>query len=1107
MSEFDPFEASLRKVEPAVRLVPVRHLRKVLHFLRDHGHTVPTNASRPLWASRAELAAADCLAPSALLGTQDPLLLLTTSNDRALDSRPMPEQLREYWRLLFQASVMAELARQLASGSLTASGCTERLGKFGAAAVREIRYVLEAEHLIAAEADDAACYCAFAASYLDRNAFAPDSVVDYFPSLPAAREVLAELSRDLDVAALLTRSWPASSADRILPHVPSPMAEAPAIPVRDGDALSARAMEAERKGNFVRAAILRTKASESATGEKRESIEAGAREALARLVRDFAGVLQWDDATQREWRHALAPVLARAAHGTWPPAARCLYELQKIPSDLAREVFAVDLVEPIRTLGRRPVKRPLPYARDVRLLLKVRAAHKQLLRSGLDEHALAKLDELFHGQMHAIELAIRNKLTPIIASSLTESGFRPANRVEEVARDKLIAELLDRVCERGYLRFGDLRDAVARNQLKMPDLSGPVEFLGGDSLLQADTRLAYDLDGIYRRGEFYLRWLQRGSSLFFGTSSGRWLFLYLIAPFLAAFLTLTFAIELQHIGGKIGAFASKVLAPKQVLKSPSEALSTVATGEKGILAWDEGGHLVWTEYHDYDWDDEGNMVWTDPAEHFERDDNGNPNFDPVAFVQVVKSLATSSASQPASGQHHESALPQWEPVFVLGIFLLLLFHVPPFRNAFLSVLTGLFSVLRSVLWDAPLRVVRSRLVVAIRYSAPVRFLARYLIAAAFATLAVVLLLWFFGASPYRLLRWGGFVLVVATIAFNTPWGWEMQERLAESLSDGWRTFRINLLPGIVATLLDWFRRLASWIERQLYGVDEWLRYRGGDSSGSLAFKAILGLFWFPFAYLARFAFYLLIEPQINPVKHFPVVTVSHKVILPLTPNLAEALSVSNATALWLLAGVPGVFGFIAWELLATWKLYSANRPERLKPVVIGSHGESMRGLLRPGFHSGTVPKVFRKLRKADHRGNRTATTRLHHDLQHAGEGVQRFLERELIPLLERNPFWGGLPIAVEGVRFGCQRTVVEFEGAARFAVAFENRDGRISARVEASLDGLAIPQREALVAALSGIFDMGAAEFVDHRERNPAGEALSRTNTWSEWVARWGEKR
>src|SRR5207237_6509609 len=119
----------------------------------------------------------------------------------------------------------------------------------------------------------------------------------------------------------------------------------------------------------------------------------------------------------------------------------------------------------------------------------------------------------------------------------------------------------------------------------------------------------------------------------------------------------------------------------------------------------------------------------------------------------------------------------------------------------------------------------------------------------------------------------------------------------------------------------------------------------------------------------------------NPVKHFPVVTVSHKILLPLalSPHPAtEASTVgqvlvdqfglavdrANFWAFWGIFCVPGIFGFIAWELMANWRLYRANRSEQLRPVMIGSHGETMRGLLRPGVHSGSVPKLFRKLRYA-----------------------------------------------------------------------------------------------------------------------------------------------
>ena len=306
--------------------------------------------------------------------------------------------------------------------------------------------------------------------------------------------------------------------------------------------------------------------------------------------------------------------------------------------------------------------------------------------------------------------------------------------------------------------------------------------------------------------------------------------------------------------------------------------------------------------------------------------------------------------------------------------------------------------------------------------------------------------------------------------------------------------------------------LANWIERQLYAVDEWLRYRGGDSQGSLAMKAILGLLWFPIAYVFRFAFYLLIEPQVNPVKHFPVVTVSHKVLLPLTPSVADAFAVSTGTAAGLLACVPGIFGFIAWELKENWRLYRANRPSRLRPVMLGSHGESMRGLLRPGFHSGTIPKLFRKLRHA----SRSKAAWLHHDLEHSAEGVHRFAERELIDLLQHVPEWGRLQTRVEAIRFGCQRLVLELAvpalGSDRFALAFENVSGAIEASIEQVgwADKLTEPQRAAFVAALRGFLDMAAVERIESRERveslgslGPGFADLARRVTWAEWVARW----
>src|SRR5262249_33353540 len=108
----------------------------------------------------------------------------------------------------------------------------------------------------------------------------------------------------------------------------------------------------------------------------------------------------------------------------------------------------------------------------------------------------------------------------------------------QVAVEKMIDELLDRVTENSFFTFSDLRDTVASNQLKLPDLADPHDFWQGDPLLRLDRRLASAMEGVYRPGEFYLRWLESGSSLLFGTSLGRLVTRKVLAPFGGAFLLL-----------------------------------------------------------------------------------------------------------------------------------------------------------------------------------------------------------------------------------------------------------------------------------------------------------------------------------------------------------------------------------------------------------------------------------------------------------------------------------------------------------------------------------------------------------------------------------------
>jgi hypothetical protein len=41
-------------------------------------------------------------------------------------------------------------------------------------------------------------------------------------------------------------------------------------------------------------------------------------------------------------------------------------------------------------------------------------------------------------------------------------------------------------------------------------------------------------------------------------------------------------------------------------------------------------------------------------------------------------------------------------------------------------------------------------------------------------------------------------------------------------------------------------------------------------------------------------------------------------------------------------------------------------------VIIGHHGEDMTRLLRVGIHSGTLPKLYARIRRAAHEARKTA---------------------------------------------------------------------------------------------------------------------------------------
>jgi len=346
--------------------------------------------------------------------------------------------------------------------------------------------------------------------------------------------------------------------------------------------------------------------------------------------------------------------------------------------------------------------------------------------------------------------------------------------------------------------------------------------------------------------------------------------------------------------------------------------------------------------------------------------------------------------------------------------------------------------------------------------------------------------------------WVAAIALLSGAALNTRLGRDAQELTRERIENALHQLHARLVFALIGWVVDFFRLLLGTLERVLYAVDEWLRFHSDENWLSVVAKAILGVIWSFVSFLIRIYVNLLIEPTFHPVKHFPVVTVAHKIFLPalimLEGNMVHFLGQYLGTPLarsitWFnMLFLPGFFGFAVWELKENWRLYLANRPGRLKPVPVGSHGETIARFLRPGFHSGTLPKIFRKLRKLEHRdaslGRFTIRRSTREQLHHAEESIHAFVDRELISLLQKCAPWSGLSIGCVKVESASNSFLIELAcsklSGAPLQLRLQEQSGWILARVSQSgwLNSVSTAQKNSFLLALEGFYRKCGVELV-----------------------------
>jgi hypothetical protein len=316
------------------------------------------------------------------------------------------------------------------------------------------------------------------------------------------------------------------------------------------------------------------------------------------------------------------------------------------------------------------------------------------------------------------------------------------------------------------------------------------------------------------------------------------------------------------------------------------------------------------------------------------------------------------------------------------------------RHLVRSVWHGTVYALRFLLYDGIRRFLRWGPVAALLKTGFMRGLGRNLLQplliGTLPLAPIIALAVFVDEVPIEPGLWlAGLAFALGTLARNTPAGRRFLDDLSTSVASSLRRINQTLFIGAIQQLMYFFKELTRRFAQVLHRVEEALTHHLGEHPASAVVKAVLAPMWRLAEGLIQFYVTVLVEPQVNPVKHFPIVTIGHKLLLPFLPAITAAfLDVSQSVLPKFIAFplvtltivlLPGLFGFLVWELKENWKLYQANHRDGLQatendeiepagrssvePAIVGSHGETMRGLMSRGFHSGTLPKGFDRLRK------------------------------------------------------------------------------------------------------------------------------------------------
>jgi hypothetical protein len=893
-----------------------------------------------------------------------------------------------YWRRLFHAEVKLKFIELKEKGLLSEAVIEKKIKTIGRTIFSEALMVLEQEHKVFSEQDIADKYISFAASFAELYRFSENLLANYFPSIKDYESLLLIIRNDVAEDIIFQETRIPGTQN---PHpTPETHAEESSEYFKR---LSEQAEKESSLNNATVSAILWTQANRVAPAELSPNTIEKAHKEIRKLVKRLQAALNFNSSDFQNWESALLPLLDKADQGSSPVEARLLTELQSACEDYEQEIYRIDIFSWAISFGKKPMKRPLRFQRLIKIHQRLREASLNAITTRLAFADRKKLETLLQLVWKQNEKLLRDEIRPIIENNLQSVGLKSEGAFGEIARRRLVEEFLDRIIEQGYLNYSELRDMISRNHLKLEDIRDAASFFKGDALLALDENLSLQLDGVYRRSDFYLRWLEKSTALNFGTATGRTLTKFLTLPFGGSFL----------------------------LIESADLISDKISGDR--------------------------------------------------IPDLIRTLT----------------------FITLGLFFFGVINNHSFRTFVLDCLLIFWKTAKFIFYKIPSTLLTWNPFLLIWKSLPVQIIYSLILKPLLFTEAIAL--WLPKSYPYHV---GEIVLFIGfTLLLNSRPGRLLSEFAISSMLTLGKLIQDGLISILFTIMVQSFKKTIEGLEFVLQWVNDWLRLRGRAKPWQMALRGFLGLLWSPVAFFLRFYTVVLIEPGINPIK-FPISSVAAKftypIIIPLTPEIVHFFSpfigdvLSNlffGTTIWL---TPNLFGFLFWETKENWGLYRANRPQSLRPMAIGTHGETIPQLLKIGFHSGTIPKLFMKLRKAEQdavtRSDWRKARTLRLDLQTIKERLARFIERDLLIPMQQNNKSFIRPLRVSEISLGINRIEAEMTGMddngyASFKISLELIDGMLMGSVSKPGGTLALneQQNRCLSLGIAGLYKFAGIEI------------------------------